>query len=328
MSVKRDLVASWLGRRAKRGGSCGRRPRPTLRKLPAKQEPARSDANRLRDRQRLQRLKVRRSQADGLAHQPVIVVGMQPRASMASTAAESPLCVLDRSRCQCPTHSCASAKYASSSSRANRQRVPRGIAQGIQCRCHVAWLSRQKVAALIVKVAVTLGAVRSSRSQIDSDSAVGFNRALASGFSELHALAATGRAVATARPAANGAHELAPFRQTRRGLATMSSTKRQDFGAIWPRTPSTLVQKISAKIVAHFALVRHAGEATGAGQHAQQRHFRQAHRCTGAIVNQNDLIASQVPTHSLHLRKRRSLQPKTSSHCSWKSPPGHCAFRW
>ena len=46
------------------------------------------------------------------------------------------------------------------------------------------------------------------------------------------------------------------------------------------------------QIVAHFALIRDAGEAARAGQHAEQRHFRQAHGA-GAVVYQNDFIASQ-----------------------------------
>ncbi len=44
--------------------------------------------------------------------------------------------------------------------------------------------------------------------------------------------------------------------------------------------------------MAHMALVGDAGQAAGAGQHAQQRHFGQAHGA-GAVVNQNDFVASQ-----------------------------------
>ena len=46
------------------------------------------------------------------------------------------------------------------------------------------------------------------------------------------------------------------------------------------------------QVVAHFALVGHAGQAAGAGQHAQQRHFRQAHRA-GTVVDQNDFVTGQ-----------------------------------
>ena len=45
-------------------------------------------------------------------------------------------------------------------------------------------------------------------------------------------------------------------------------------------------------ITAHAALVHHAGQAAGAGQHTQERHLRQAHR-RGAVVHQQDLIACQ-----------------------------------
>ena len=46
------------------------------------------------------------------------------------------------------------------------------------------------------------------------------------------------------------------------------------------------------QVVAHFALVGHAGQAAGAGQHAQERHFGQAHRA-GAVVHQNDFVTGQ-----------------------------------
>ncbi len=41
-----------------------------------------------------------------------------------------------------------------------------------------------------------------------------------------------------------------------------------------------------------MALVGHAGQATGARQNAQQRHFRQRH-AAGAVIDQNNLIAGQ-----------------------------------
>ncbi|MNN10352.1 hypothetical protein D3C81_1232740 [compost metagenome] len=41
-----------------------------------------------------------------------------------------------------------------------------------------------------------------------------------------------------------------------------------------------------------MALVGHTGQAAGARQHAQQRHFRQAHR-GGAVVHQQDFVAGQ-----------------------------------
>ncbi|MCY1294200.1 hypothetical protein D9M69_353230 [compost metagenome] len=46
------------------------------------------------------------------------------------------------------------------------------------------------------------------------------------------------------------------------------------------------------QVVAHMALVGHTGQAAGARQHAQQRHFRQAHR-GGAVVHQQDFVAGQ-----------------------------------
>ena len=46
------------------------------------------------------------------------------------------------------------------------------------------------------------------------------------------------------------------------------------------------------QIMAHMAFVGHAGQAAGAGQHAQQRHFGQADG-TGAVVHQDDLVAGQ-----------------------------------
>jgi hypothetical protein len=46
------------------------------------------------------------------------------------------------------------------------------------------------------------------------------------------------------------------------------------------------------QVVAHVALVGHAGQATGAGQHAQQRHLGQADRAA-AVVHQHDLVAGQ-----------------------------------
>ena len=46
------------------------------------------------------------------------------------------------------------------------------------------------------------------------------------------------------------------------------------------------------QVMAHMALVGHAGQAAGAGQHAQQRHFGQADGA-GAVVHQDDLVAGQ-----------------------------------
>ena len=45
-------------------------------------------------------------------------------------------------------------------------------------------------------------------------------------------------------------------------------------------------------VMAHMALVGHAGEAAGTGQHAQQRHFRQRHG-RGAVIHQENFVASQ-----------------------------------
>ncbi|MNN33363.1 hypothetical protein D3C81_1471220 [compost metagenome] len=45
-------------------------------------------------------------------------------------------------------------------------------------------------------------------------------------------------------------------------------------------------------VAAHAALVGHARQAAGAGQHAEQRHFGQADR-GGAVIHQQDFIASQ-----------------------------------
>jgi hypothetical protein len=46
------------------------------------------------------------------------------------------------------------------------------------------------------------------------------------------------------------------------------------------------------QVVAHLALVGHAGQAAGAGQHAQQRHLGQADGAA-AVVDQDDLVAGQ-----------------------------------
>ena len=46
------------------------------------------------------------------------------------------------------------------------------------------------------------------------------------------------------------------------------------------------------QVMAHLALVGHAGQAARARQHAQQRHLRQAHGA-GAVVHQDDLVAGQ-----------------------------------
>ncbi|MPM77318.1 hypothetical protein SDC9_124321 [bioreactor metagenome] len=46
------------------------------------------------------------------------------------------------------------------------------------------------------------------------------------------------------------------------------------------------------QIVAHVALVGHAGESAGAGQHAQQRHLRQRDG-RRAVVDQHDVVAGQ-----------------------------------
>src|SRR5207253_2010927 len=46
------------------------------------------------------------------------------------------------------------------------------------------------------------------------------------------------------------------------------------------------------EIVPHFALVSHARQSAGAGQHAEQRHFGQADR-GGAVIDQNDLVAGE-----------------------------------
>ena len=46
------------------------------------------------------------------------------------------------------------------------------------------------------------------------------------------------------------------------------------------------------QVVAHMALVGHAGQAAGARQHTQQRHFGQRHGA-GAVIDQHDFIASQ-----------------------------------
>jgi hypothetical protein len=46
------------------------------------------------------------------------------------------------------------------------------------------------------------------------------------------------------------------------------------------------------QVVAHVALVGHAGQAAGAGQHAQQRHLGQADGAA-AVVDQDDLVAGQ-----------------------------------
>ncbi len=45
-------------------------------------------------------------------------------------------------------------------------------------------------------------------------------------------------------------------------------------------------------VVAHLALVGHAGQSAGAGQHAQQRHFGQRHG-RRAVVDQHDFVAGQ-----------------------------------
>ena len=46
------------------------------------------------------------------------------------------------------------------------------------------------------------------------------------------------------------------------------------------------------QVVAHVTLVGHAGQAAGARQHAQQRHFRQAD-AAAAVVDQHDVVAGQ-----------------------------------
>ena len=46
------------------------------------------------------------------------------------------------------------------------------------------------------------------------------------------------------------------------------------------------------QVVAHLALVGDAGQAAGAGQHAQQRHLGQAHG-RAAVIDQQDLVAGQ-----------------------------------
>ena len=81
------------------------------------------------------------------------------------------------------------------------------------------------------------------------------------------------------------------------------------------------------EIAAHFALVHHSREATGAGQNAEQRSLRQTDSA-GAIVDQDDFVAGErelvAAAGGGAVQRGEKFQAVVAS---W-SLPCHCGFRW
>ena len=74
-------------------------------------------------------------------------------------------------------------------------------------------------------------------------------------------------------------------------FGTISSTSRHSTARL-PLTPSSVVQNTVGVVAAHLALVGDAREPAGAGQHREQRHFRQRHG-GGAVVDQHDVVGGE-----------------------------------
>ena len=81
------------------------------------------------------------------------------------------------------------------------------------------------------------------------------------------------------------------------------------------------------QVVAHVALVGHARQAAGAGQHAEQRHLGQRDR-RRAVVDQHDLVAGQrqlvAAAGARAVHRGEELQPRVLASCL----RGRCASRW
>ena len=77
--------------------------------------------------------------------------------------------------------------------------------------------------------------------------------------------------------------------QSRFGIT--SSTSRHSTACL-PRTPSGTRGEHVGAVLAHPPLVDHAGEAAGAGQHAEQRHLGQRNG-RGVVVDEQDLVAGE-----------------------------------
>ena len=63
------------------------------------------------------------------------------------------------------------------------------------------------------------------------------------------------------------------------------------FGLLAAHTFNTGAEQIS-QVVAHMALVGHAGQAASTGQHTEQGHFRQTDG-RSAVIDQDDFVAGQ-----------------------------------
>ena len=109
------------------------------------------------------------------------------------------------------------------------------------------------------------------------------------------------------------------------GLAT-SSTSRQSFARLAAHAFGGGAEDVG-EVAAHLALVGHARQAAGAGQHAEQRHFGQAHG-GGAVVDQHDLVAGErqlvAAAGAGAVQRGEELQARVRG---W-SPRCRCASRW
>ena len=118
------------------------------------------------------------------------------------------------------------------------------------------------------------------------------------------------RAAAARRPLAPRGRSLAPRARalaprSRRNAAggAVQSTRPHSL-ARSARTPSAAVQKRSARSRRTLRLSMSAGEAAGAGQHAEQRHLGQAHGAR-AVVDHARSRRRRAPARSRRRRRRR-----------------------
>ena len=81
------------------------------------------------------------------------------------------------------------------------------------------------------------------------------------------------------------------------------------------------------EIAAHLPLVDDARQAAGAGQHAEQRRLRQAHRRV-RVVDQQDLVAGErqlvAAAGADAVQRRQELDARSAR---WR-PPSRGASRW
>jgi hypothetical protein len=262
-------------RRAGPACSCGRRPGPAP--AGAGKARARLDQREQAARGHIQPAEGAAQQADGFAHQPVVAGGPAAWRPWPAPRRRRPSVLIS----QVPMSSSLvrMCRMASSSSRAICQRVPGG-AGGLDAG-DVGRLGAG--GALTVKVAVRLA--RSISTVTWLDSAARRRRSVRSSGVSATPLASAGRSLGG---------------QCAGALLHLGGKLRR-LGDVVDQAPVLGLLAAHAfdagaedvgQVVAHMALVGHAGQAAGAGQHAQQRHFGQADGA-GAVVHQDDLVAGQ-----------------------------------